>query len=248
MNRVDLSNVEDRIFGKILRRQAEEAGDSPFLVTDDATVTFAQAEEITNRLAAGLGKLGIASGDRVALFLGNRPEMVLLALAINKLAAIWVPINTDYKGEWLLDTLQRSRCKLLVTEEALQSRIGELAGRLEIEQLVLIGDVTRSPLKGAEGYDGLLDAGTLTPDYAAMHYGDTCAIVWTSGTTGRAKGVMQPYNAWIRAILGGMREQYGCREGDVIYCVLPLYNAAAWITSIFRALLEGIPCVIEQKF
>ncbi|RLA60066.1 MAG: AMP-binding protein, partial [Gammaproteobacteria bacterium] len=81
-----------------------------------------------------------------------------------------------------------------------------------------------------------------------IDYGDTCAILWTSGTTGKSKGVMQSHNAWIRAIVQGCSPQYKTQEGDIIYCVLPLFNSAAWITSILRALIEGIPCVIEEKF
>jgi crotonobetaine/carnitine-CoA ligase len=59
---------------------------------------------------------------------------------------------------------------------------------------------------------------------------------------------MQSYNNWIRAIVEGASKQYNSQAGDVIYCVLPLFNSAAWITSIFRSLIEGIPCVIESKF
>ena len=59
---------------------------------------------------------------------------------------------------------------------------------------------------------------------------------------------MQSYNCWIRAIVYGASKQYNSADGDVIYNTLPLYHSAAWITGIYRALLEGIPCVIEQKF
>ena len=59
---------------------------------------------------------------------------------------------------------------------------------------------------------------------------------------------MQSHNAWIRAIVQGCSEQYNTREGDIIYCVLPLFNSAAWLTSILRALLEGVSCVIEERF
>ncbi|MEH6583975.1 MAG: AMP-binding protein, partial [Halioglobus sp.] len=125
MNKLDLSNPEDRIFGSILKRQAEEAGDTPFLVCDDLSVTFAQAEDITNRLATGLEALGVGPGDRVAMYMGNRPEAVLIALAVNKLSAIWTPICTDYKGAWLADTISRCRCKVLVTDSELLPRLTE---------------------------------------------------------------------------------------------------------------------------
>ena len=249
MNKLDLSNTDDRIFGRMLARQAEQAGDTEFLISDDQRISFCEAEKLTNALAGGLQGMGIASGDRVALYIGNRPEMVLLALAVNKLGAIWTPINTDYKGEWLLDTLNRGRCKLLVTDETLQSRIADIQQKLEIEQLVLIADSDSNQLAGeVSNYTDLVNSAPISADYNGMDYGDTCAILWTSGTTGKSKGVMQSYNNWIRAIVEGASKQYNSQSGDVIYCVLPLFNSGAWITSIFRSLIEGIPCVIESKF
>ena len=248
MKKLDLSNTNDRNLGKILQLQADQNGETAFLITDDQRISFAEAERITNCLASGFKERGIEPGERIGIYMGNRPEMVLLALAVNKLGAIWVPINTDYKGEWLLDTLLRSRCKMLLTDESLQSRLAEVQDRLEGVQLLLLGDITSSPLNNPYSYEELLASEPLQADYSVMDYGDTCAILWTSGTTGKSKGVMQSHNGWIRSIVQGSSEQYKSRQGDIIYCVLPLFNAAAWTTCILRALIEGIGCVIEEKF
>ncbi|MEH6589484.1 MAG: AMP-binding protein [Halioglobus sp.] len=249
MNKLDLSNTGDRVFGKILRAQAKACPQTPFLVTDDLSITFSEAEDITNRLAGGLRGLGVGRGDRVALFLGNRPEMVLLALAVNKLGAIWTPINTEYKGAWLADTIRCCRITVLVVDEPLQQRIADVEGSLQdVFSTVLLGDPLSSPLSTPVSYQTLCEHEPLVLDYEDQHYGDTCAILWTSGTTGKSKGVMQSYNAWIRSIVKGSSIQYDSRDGDVIYCALPLYNSGAWITSILRALLEGIPVVIEERF
>ena len=59
---------------------------------------------------------------------------------------------------------------------------------------------------------------------------------------------MQSHNNWVRAIVEGASVHYNSNEDDIIYCPLPLYNSAAWITCVYRALIEGIPCVIEDKF
>tara|TARA_B110000503_G_scaffold22699_1_gene35273 strand:- start:6611 stop:8308 length:1698 start_codon:yes stop_codon:yes gene_type:complete len=248
MNKLDLSNTADRTFPHLIRQQAQQNGDTEFLVTDNMRISFAQADAITDCLAAGLQRLGIGKGDIVALFLGNRPEMVLLSLAINKLAAIWTPINGDYKGSWLLDNLQMSRCKLLITDDQYQGRIAEIEDQLNIETIVHLGDREASALRSAVDYQQLLDVPPAVLDYADQHYGDNCAILWTSGTTGKSKGVLQSYNCWIRAIVDGCSLQYNSQPGDSIYCVLPLFHTAAWITSIYRALIEGIPCVIEPHF
>jgi crotonobetaine/carnitine-CoA ligase len=113
---------------------------------------------------------------------------------------------------------------------------------------ILLADNTASELEGPLFYSELLASEPLQPAYEEMFYGDTCAILWTSGTTGKSKGVMQSYNAWICAIQEGASRFYNSIDGDIMYCVLPLYNSGAWITSILRALLEGITVVIEPKF
>ena len=209
-------------------------------------MTFAEADERTDRIAAGLAGLGVGPGDRVALYLSGRIEAVLVPLATNKLGAVWTPISTDYKGEWLADTVARSRCKVLVTESELLPRIEAIRDRLQGERLVVVGGDRSDP--DAIALESLLEAPARAFDCRGQNYGDTCSILWTSGTTGRSKGVLQSHNSWLRAIHGGASPQYASEPGDVIYNVLPLYNSAAWVTNIFRALVEGIPCVLDGPF
>ena len=248
MNQVDVSKPENRNFPAILRRQAIENGSGEFLLTDQRRLTFAEVDAVTGQLAGGLRSIGVEPNDRVALMLSNDVEMVLLALAINKLGAVWTPINAEYKGDWLLDNLLRCRYKVLVVDSALQNCVAAVQNRLGNEAIVLVGDVDQSTLLNPISYESLLSAAAITVERSELDYGDTCSILWTSGTTGKSKGVMQSYNCWIRAIVYGASKQYNSRGGDVIYNTLPLYHSAAWITGIYRALLEGIPCVIEQKF
>lgn len=248
MNKLNLSDNKNRILPKLLTLQAQQNGDMEYLITDDRRITFAEAEKLTNSLAAGLQDLGIQPGDRVAFYLKSGIETVLTALATNKIGAIWVPINTDYKGAWLSETIERSKSKALITETALQSRIKEVENSLSGEKLIVLGDDSEINLTNATSFNALLDHEPLEPDYSNMDFGDTCAILWTSGTTGKSKGVLQSHNCWIRPIAEAASVYYNSQPGDIIYNVLPLYNSGAWITAIFRALYEGIPVVLETRF
>jgi crotonobetaine/carnitine-CoA ligase len=248
MNRIDLSQPESRVFPRILQAQARDNGDTEFLLSDNQRITFAQADDISSRLATGLQALGLQRGDRICLYLGNCPEFVLLTLAANKLGAIWVPVNTDYKGDWLRDTIERSRPKMLITDSSVVDRVESLRASLDIEEWVLLAPEGEAESPAMHSYHSLARAEPYQSDYSEQDYGDVCAILWTSGTTGKSKGVMQNYNGWIRGIDQGAAPMFDSRPGDVIYCALPLFNTGAWITSIYRALLEGIPCVIEPKF
>lgn len=245
MNRLDLHDTTERIFPKILRRQARENGTTPFLLDDSRRISFAEADEITDRLAAGMRAHGLGRGDRVGIYMGNCPEFVLVALAANKLGAVWVPISIDYRGNWLRETVARSRCLLVFTDADRLERLQEIQWPKHARTLVVLaGDLPPDSVV----YEDLLSADPISLDYDSHYYGSTCAILWTSGTTGKAKGVMQSYNSWIRAIDQGASPLFDSRPGDVIYCALPLFNTGAWITSIYRALIEGLPCVIEPKF
>lgn len=248
MNKLDLSDNKNRILPKMLTLQAQQAGNTEFLLTDERRITFAEAEHLTNCLAAGLLELGVQKGDRVCFYLDSGIETVLTALAVNKVGAVWVPLNTDYKGAWLSETVERSRAKVLVTEVALQDRLKEVESCLQGMKLVVSGHADDITLNGATTFDALLDHSPIVPNYDDMNYGDTCAVLWTSGTTGKSKGVMQSHNSWIRPIAEAASIYFKSQPGDVIYNVLPLFNSGAWITAIFRALYEGIPVVLEKRF
>ena len=256
MNKVDLSRPESRIFPKILRQQARDNGATDFLVNETQRISFAEADTISSRLATGMQSLGLTRGDRICLYMSSSPEFVLLTLAANKLGVIWVPVNTDYRGEWLLDTIKRSRPKALFTDSGLSHRVAPLRRQLAIADWVILDfDAASTPATipattpaDMHSFAALAACAPLSSDYRDQDYGDTCAILWTSGTTGKSKGVMQNYNGWMRAIFQGASPMFDSRAGDVVYCALPLFNAGAWVTSVYRALLEGIPCVLEPKF
>lgn len=140
MNVVDLDDNQNRHFGRILELQAQDNGATEFLITDNQRITYAQAEEITNRLATGFAALGVEAGDRVSFLMSNLPELVLMCFALNKLGAAWVPICTDYRGEWLRDALERTRAKILVSDAKHLPLIAEINKGLNHDQLVILED------------------------------------------------------------------------------------------------------------
>jgi carnitine-CoA ligase len=117
MNSVDVSDVRDRIIVDILRRQAEAIGDELFLLDDRGTaLTYSQVDELADRYATALARLGVSKGDVVALFMESSAEQVIVTLGVNRLGAIWSPANTDYRGEWLQTTFNDMRARVLVVD------------------------------------------------------------------------------------------------------------------------------------
>lgn len=244
MNRLDLGNAANRTMGRVLQMQAEQAGDLIYLRDENRELSFGDVNRRVNALAAGLADLGVGRGDRVCFFMGAAIEVVLLVLAVNKLGAVWIPINTDYKGEWLRELLQASRPRAIVVDAPLAGRLAKALDGVPHEHVVLLGAADDAPA-GARPFEGLLTFPDGEPDLSAIGYGDVSAVLWTSGTTGKSKGVMQSHNVWIRA---AEHVDYQSRPGDSVYSVMPTYNTAAWTSNIFRALVEGLPCAIDPKF
>ena len=130
---------------------------------------FAEADA----LAAGLAARGVAKGDRVAFFLGNRPEFVVAYLAVIRLGAVMVPINLAYRQREIGHMLEDAEPRLLITERA----------QLPILERRWM-DRGSAPRRGSGRLSG--DAEGFAPP--AVDGGDLAMLLYTSGTTGRSKG------------------------------------------------------------
>ena len=247
MNILNLENTADRNLGRILYLQAQAIPDVACYQIDDKVYTYGEVNSIVNRYAAGLKGLGVTAGDRVVIYMRSSVEFIFMAFAANKLGAVWVPTNGDYKGTWLKEGIADSKGKVLLSDTDKLPRV------LEAMDLSDCGTVIVKQIDGAalpEGtvalssFDELAD---VEPDMSAINYGDTCSILWTSGTTGKSKGVLQSHNVWLNAV-ESIQGYFGAETGDVIYNCLPLYNTGAWVTSVYRALIAGITVALDEVF
>lgn len=249
MNELEFKSNSERVLGYALRHHAEHTPDVVFIHFNDEKYTYKEANSIVNSYAAGFKKLGVKKGDVVSLFLTTSPEIVFITLAINKLGAIWSPVCTDYRKDWLIQDLENSCAKILVTESSLLPKIVELGEELPNDILVLLDEYdpgTVFPKKVQKvakisEWRGLPDE---EPDQSDFDYGDTCAITWTSGTTGKPKGVMICHNHFFVCA----EVTYWLRKGDVVYCCFPTYNIGAWSALIMPTLVLGLTLALEKRF
>lgn len=247
MNILPLDNNNDRNLGRILYLQAQAIPDQACYLVGDKQYSFAQVNSIVNRYAAGLKGLGVEKGDRVVIYMRSCVEFIFTAFAVNKLGAVWVPINADYKGTWLAESIKDSKGRVLVTDTDKWPRVKEALpnggyGKLVVK--VLDEAILPSEAIDLASFDKLPD---IELEDVGIQYGDTSSILWTSGTTGKSKGVLQPHNVWINAA-ENLHRFFDTQPGDVIYNCLPLYNTGAWVTSVFRALVVGVTCALDENF
>lgn len=244
MNIYDTSDPALRTIGQVLKRQAELIPESLCLLEGEKRLTFSQVNSLVNRYAHGLTALGVQKGDRVSLLMGNCIEFPLLAYAINKIGGVWVPTNTSYRGTWLQDALAGADSRVLIVDADLVSRLSDMP--LSFSHVVVRGpSPTSSPLgSSALGLEHLPSDNEAEPGVAVRHT-DLASIMWTSGTTGRSKGVMHTHSSWLSPVKY-FSQARDAKEGDVHFCCLPLFNAGGWIHNVLEALVEGLPIAIGE--
>ncbi len=185
--------------------------------------TYAELRAASERAAAGLAALGVGAGDRVALYLGNRPEVIELALACSRLGALFIPLSPLLRARQLEHVLADSGARMLVTSEnLLPHALQAAAGRHALRTLLVTDEVDTAAapagitlLRHAD-----LHAHGVAPR-VPLHDDAPAAILYTSGSTGRSKGVVLSHSNLVSgaAIVAGY---LGNTADDRLLAALPL--------------------------
>src|SRR5918911_541531 len=161
---------------------------------EDQTVTFAQLEERTNRLANALAQRGVKRGDNVAVLMYNRPEVVETWFGCHKVGACPVPINFRLAQAEVDYILDNANAVGIIADGELGERAAAAASRLDgVRFHIGVGELP----EGAEGYEDVLGAASADLPDAVVDDEDLAFLMYTSGTTGRPKGAMLSHqNLW----------------------------------------------------
>lgn len=178
----------------LLERWAAEMPEKEFAVfADGDSWNYLALLELVQRLAAGLASVGVARGDHVAVWMFDSKEAILTFFAINYLGAVFVPMNTAYRGTVLEHVLELSDAAALVGHGQLLERLDGI-DTAKVTKLITVGESTAPG--GFEQYDYADLAGctaTLPELERPIEPWDVQSIIFTSGTTGPSKGVLSSY-------------------------------------------------------
>jgi crotonobetaine/carnitine-CoA ligase len=176
----------------MLERHAEERGTDTFVHFHGGPVwSYVEVLARVRRRAAALRAEGVAQGDPVLTFLGNGPDLLITWFAINYLGAVYVPLNTALLGGALAHILSDAGARVMVARPDLAARLGQVeTGTVKTVLLVEGETVPDLPLYCRVLVDGA--EGPIPLERPIMPW-DTQAIMYTSGTTGAAKGVLSSY-------------------------------------------------------
>lgn len=209
----------------ILREHSTRLGDKTAYQDAQRAVTYRALEQRTGRLAGQLARLGVRRGDRVAIHLGNRVELVESVLGVLRAGAIGVLLNPGASDEELAYFLDDSGAVLVVTEQSLADRVTHLAvARAELLVAVVgPGDLPA----GALDFEDLAgaDPGVAPRDDLGLH--DPAWILYTSGTTGESKGVVSTQHAALWSVAAAYVQAHELREEDRLLWPLPMFHAFA---------------------
>lgn len=199
------------------------------LIFENKQMTFRELYHASKQMAARLSKYcSLKKGDRAAILLSNRPEMVYAVHACFLLGAEAVLLNTKLSKQERLFQLEDSQAKLLLTEDGFC--------REEYESAVATADVDELQAE---------EAGDMEPE-AYVTLDDTATLMYTSGTTGRPKGVQQTFgNHYSSAVSSALN--LGVTERDRWLIALPLFHISG-LSALFKSVIYGMPVVLHQKF
>lgn len=244
---------EEMTLDAYLRHAQRHFAAKPLVITDAQTLDYADVLAQSERLAAGLAGLGINRGDRVGLLLANYPFTVSLLFAIWRAGAIAVAINTLYGPKELEYVVGEAGCNLLISMARFGSR--RFDHDLDVQMPGWrTGTCAALPeLRGGLVYDveapqdffAALPAGELPAESADPH--DPAVIMFTSGTTGSPKGVMQTHDNLLRAAYAGAYHQ-AFEEGRRGVFSLPLYHSFGLVVGLLSGMIVGGSIVPLLRF
>lgn len=177
-----------------LQRHAATKGDTTYAVfADGERWSFRNTLAKARAVAAGLQALGVRQGDRVLVMLPNGADAIRALTGVCYLGAVFVPVNTAYRGAILAHVLQDSGASLAIVHPDCAARVLDAAPD-GLRTIVVAGDVAMS--RSARVVDGAAldgDASRLAPPEQPIAPWDLQSVIYTSGTTGRSKGVLSSY-------------------------------------------------------
>jgi len=246
---------KDTALGLMLEDIASKIGDKPFLqFREEKEVTYAEVNEIGNRIGNSLVELGVKKGDNVSIFSPNSLEFLYSIYGISKIGAAEAAVNTAYKGDFLSYILNDSRSEVLVVEGTLLPLVEQVEGKLEyLKKVVIIpsdqkhGEKPKWRFK-SYWFEELLGGSPKLPGVAReVTHKMIASITYTSGTTGPSKGVMIPhyylYVAATTAIeIGDMT------SNDVSLVCAPFFHGNPKFLQVYAAMLSGSKAVVYPKF
>ncbi len=211
--------------------------------------TFQEIAQQSNQLAHALRSLGVKNGDRVFVFLPRIPELYISTIAIAKLGAIAGPLFSAFGPDALRDRLIDSQAKVIITNVSLKEKLQEIRHELtDLEHVIVVGGKDENLEKSEISYEMLISQASHEPICEALSADHPLYLLYTSGTTGKPKGVLHAHGD----IIGHhMTAQWvlDLKEDDIYWCTADPGWVTGTVYGIFAPWSNGVSVVcFEGRF
>ncbi len=231
----------------VLSQDLQRAPDRPLVIDKDTVLTVAGLEAAARRLAAWLAEVGVGAGDIVSFQLPNWHEVLVIDAAVSMLGAISNPIVAIYRDAEVEFILRDAESKVMFVPEAFRSTdyaamMQRLRPKLpKLARVVVVrgaGDVTYDQIVG--GQQALSAPARVSPDSPRL-------LLYTSGTTGRAKGVLHSYNT-LDCEVRNAAQAWGLGAGDTMLMPSPLTHITGYLYGICFPEILGMTAVLMERW
>jgi fatty-acyl-CoA synthase len=213
----------------IFERMRTVYGDGE-VVSPEARRTYAECAERILRLCSVLsGRFGIRPGDRVATFAHNSARHFELYYAVPLLGAVLHTVNVRLFRDEVAYIVNHARDRVMFVDAECGPAVADLRPAFEtVESFVRMGGEPDA-LPGALDYEDLLAGARPAPTLPDLDEDAASGLCYTSGTTGRPKGVLYSHRAvWLHSMATCMADHIGIRESDRVLPIVPMFHAFAW--------------------
>jgi fatty-acyl-CoA synthase len=202
-------------------------GKKTALLDDSKEFTYSEVNERVNQLSRGLSELGIEKGDRVAYLAPNSSEMYEGFYGVLQLGAVMVPLNTRLIPDDYVYILNHSETKALFVDHELYFQIEPVRAQFKTVQTIIVHGIEGSG-NGVIAYEEWLNQyGKQQIERPEMDENDLATLLYTSGTTGKPKGVMLSHRSNYLHALSSMHH-LRVSDRDVLLHVLPMFHVNGW--------------------
>ncbi|WP_339436280.1 MULTISPECIES: long-chain-acyl-CoA synthetase [unclassified Pseudomonas] len=227
--------------------------DGAALLYADRVLSYTEANQQANRIAHHLQAHGIGKGDVVAMFIENRPELLLNVLAVTKLGGICAMLNTAQTQAALVHSLNLVNPVAIVVGAELVDAYEVVRNEVAIEAKRTWFVAEQHGATVPQGYIDLIAASAERPatnpaSTAQVFFNDPCFYIYTSGTTGLPKAGIMKHGRWTKTAVSFGSIALDMGPDDVLYCTLPLYHATGLCVCWGSAIVGASGFAIRRKF
>lgn len=235
-------------FGIWLEEKALLLGDKPALYFEDEVISYKQLDRFSNKVGNFLSRMGLAKGDKCALFLRNCPEYLFACFGLAKIGCVAACTNISLRGEGLQYLINQSDSKAIILNSELKEPFEAVEKNLpKLQHVIWFPDSPsgrKQDVSFHEVFSSAADTSPLIPD---IRIGDPMGLVHTSGTTGLPKWCMLSHHHYFG---NGERyaEFFGLSPNDRLFNPLPLFHTNPQVIFVMNGLAANVSLVLTERF